>query len=291
MKYKINHNFSNELGQFISHWGEEAQKDMAVEEMSELIKEICKEKRAKAKGEDNTKNLIEETADVLLMALEMAEMLNYNKVMQVVNQKMTRTMKRLADSKAREADKRNKNNNVLYLHKTDNVFFDDASAKIREGIAQHTANIQNLIGGDKIIRDGKVLPMPADAQEQLRQAKEAILRMNTPLSSLHRPVEGAENDSTMFVKYRRKSENTFEAFRFGIDNPPIHWFQDKRAYTNFMNLLKRGDYHGYYIVKNSADGDIVRNYSTRMSWGFSPEEFTEWFVPCRTEMEPTEVMA
>lgn len=51
----------------ISTYGEKAQKLMAIEEMSELTKEICKDFR----GELNREHLIEEMADVLIMLDQM----------------------------------------------------------------------------------------------------------------------------------------------------------------------------------------------------------------------------
>ena len=51
----------------ISAYGEKAQKLMAIEEMSELTKEICKDFRGKLDRE----HLIEEMADVLIMLDQM----------------------------------------------------------------------------------------------------------------------------------------------------------------------------------------------------------------------------
>ena len=53
--------------QAISAYGEKAQKLMAIEEMSELTKEICKDFRGKL----NREHLIEEMADVLIMLDQM----------------------------------------------------------------------------------------------------------------------------------------------------------------------------------------------------------------------------
>lgn len=53
--------------QAIETYGEKAQKLMAIEEMSELTKEICKDFRGKL----NRENLIEEMADVLIMLDQM----------------------------------------------------------------------------------------------------------------------------------------------------------------------------------------------------------------------------
>lgn len=51
----------------ISTYGEKAQKLVAIEEMSELTKEICKDFR----GQLNREHLIEEVADVLIMLDQM----------------------------------------------------------------------------------------------------------------------------------------------------------------------------------------------------------------------------
>ena len=51
----------------IQTFGKREQKLMAIEEMSELTKEICKDFR----GELNRENLIEEMADVLIMLDQM----------------------------------------------------------------------------------------------------------------------------------------------------------------------------------------------------------------------------
>lgn len=47
----------------IDAWGEDAQLNVAIEELSELIKEICKQKR----GIGVSDNLVEEVADVEIM--------------------------------------------------------------------------------------------------------------------------------------------------------------------------------------------------------------------------------
>lgn len=58
------------LIQAIEKWGDSIQLDMVVEEMSELIKEICKYKR----GRVNRSEIIEEIADVSIM-LEQAKII------------------------------------------------------------------------------------------------------------------------------------------------------------------------------------------------------------------------
>ena len=53
----------------ITTFGKKHQKDMAIEEMSELTKAICKERRARTKTEraEARANIIEEIADVYIM--------------------------------------------------------------------------------------------------------------------------------------------------------------------------------------------------------------------------------
>lgn len=60
-------NYQEIFNKAMSTYGEKAQKLMAIEEMSELTKEICKDFR----GELNRENLIEEMADVLIMLDQM----------------------------------------------------------------------------------------------------------------------------------------------------------------------------------------------------------------------------
>lgn len=56
-------NYNNIYEKAINTCGENAQLDMVIEEMSELIKEICKKKR----GKDNHDAITEEIADVEIM--------------------------------------------------------------------------------------------------------------------------------------------------------------------------------------------------------------------------------
>ena len=51
------------LERAIEYYGKDMQLNVAIEEFSELIKEICKHKR----GADNLDNIIEEMADCYLM--------------------------------------------------------------------------------------------------------------------------------------------------------------------------------------------------------------------------------
>ena len=58
---------TNTYKQAIEEYGVRAQKLMAIEEMSELTKEICKDFRGKL----NREHLVEEMADVLIMLDQM----------------------------------------------------------------------------------------------------------------------------------------------------------------------------------------------------------------------------
>lgn len=55
--------YTDTLNRAIAEFGASNQLDMAIEEMSELIKEICKSKR----GSDNKEKVCEEIADVYIM--------------------------------------------------------------------------------------------------------------------------------------------------------------------------------------------------------------------------------
>ena len=86
----------------IKQWGEESQLRMCIEEMSELTKELCKYIRlVKDEGIDDVdlklaqtkKNIIEETADVLNCAEQMALMFGKDQVDQIRKEKIKRASK------------------------------------------------------------------------------------------------------------------------------------------------------------------------------------------------------
>lgn len=81
------------LERAIEVYGKDMQLNVAIEEFSELIKEICKHKR----GEDNRENIIEEMADCYIMLEQLGVIfdiwfadLDYKKV-----EKLERLEKRL----------------------------------------------------------------------------------------------------------------------------------------------------------------------------------------------------
>lgn len=83
--------------QAIELYGEKAQKLMAIEEMSELTKEICKDFR----GQLNREHLIEEMADVTITIDQLMIMykISGDEIQQMRERKMERLKERLEDSK------------------------------------------------------------------------------------------------------------------------------------------------------------------------------------------------
>ena len=79
--------------QAISTYGEKAQKLMAIEEMSELTKEICKDFRGKLDRE----HLIEEIADVTITIYQLLMMyeIGDDEIQQMCERKMERLKERL----------------------------------------------------------------------------------------------------------------------------------------------------------------------------------------------------
>lgn len=89
------------LKEAIAHYGEDLQLDVAIEEMSELTKEIVKHKR----GADNRLEIVEEISDVLIMIgqLQIIFGIDNDEIAEVGELKLTRLKRRL------EAE-RNENN-------------------------------------------------------------------------------------------------------------------------------------------------------------------------------------
>lgn len=83
--------------QAIDTYGVRAQKLMAIEEMSELTKEICKDFR----GQLNREHLIEEMADVTITLEQLMIMykISGDEIQQMRERKMERLKERLEDSK------------------------------------------------------------------------------------------------------------------------------------------------------------------------------------------------
>ena len=92
------------LNQAIETYGAEAQLNVAIEEFSELIKEICKHKRYM----DNTKAIIEEMADcyIMLEQMKMIFGLGSTVITDAMDKKIKRLKSRLIDCKIEKVGER-----------------------------------------------------------------------------------------------------------------------------------------------------------------------------------------
>lgn len=81
------------LKKAIQEYGAFAQLDMIIEEMSELTKEICKNKR----GKDNRSAIVEEMADVYIMLkqLEIIFSIDEDEINEAIDFKVDRLKERL----------------------------------------------------------------------------------------------------------------------------------------------------------------------------------------------------
>ena len=83
------------LEKAINIYGKDMQLTVAVEELSELIKEICKHKR----GADNREAIIEEVVDceIMIMQLEIIFDIKQDEINRVAHAKLERLEKGLAE--------------------------------------------------------------------------------------------------------------------------------------------------------------------------------------------------
>lgn len=86
------------IKRIINHYGKEAQKDVAIEEMSELTKELIKERRIKY----NMDSILEEIADVTLMLHQLLIIYNFTEedVKRIIDEKVERQIKRIEDEES-----------------------------------------------------------------------------------------------------------------------------------------------------------------------------------------------
>jgi hypothetical protein len=91
------------LEKAIATYGKDAQLNVAIEELSELIKEICKNKR----GTDNREAIIEEMADCYIMLQQMRIIfgISTSELRSEEQEKMIRLEKRLEERSGNETDK------------------------------------------------------------------------------------------------------------------------------------------------------------------------------------------
>lgn len=86
---------SSTLEKAIETYGKDMQLNVAIEEFSELIKEICKNKR----GADNRDSILEELADcyIMMKQIEMIFGISKNEIATEADKKVTRLEKRLGE--------------------------------------------------------------------------------------------------------------------------------------------------------------------------------------------------
>ncbi|MDR3125555.1 MAG: hypothetical protein LBU20_00555 [Candidatus Nomurabacteria bacterium] len=90
----------NILRQFVAKWGEDAEIKMAIEEMAELTKELCKSWRGKTKSspgaiEENRQHIREEIADVLITVGNLKMIFGAKEIEEVVDAKLRRGLVQL----------------------------------------------------------------------------------------------------------------------------------------------------------------------------------------------------
>lgn len=85
------------LREAIEHYGTDVQLTVAIEELSELTKEICKSRR----GSKNISELIEEIADcyIILEELQIIYDINSTALMSMIDYKKERLRRRMEESK------------------------------------------------------------------------------------------------------------------------------------------------------------------------------------------------
>ena len=97
--------FKEAYKKFLETWGVDMQSIMAIEEMSELTKAICKEKRCRGisgKHEEALVNIKEEIADVLNVAEQLAYVYGEEEIEEIRNQKIERTLNKIKEEKCRK---------------------------------------------------------------------------------------------------------------------------------------------------------------------------------------------
>lgn len=86
------------IEQIAAHYGFTSQADIAIEECGELIQAVCKFRRGYS--EERYTNLLEEIADVYIMARQMRYLLGYESIDKIIEDKLSRQMRRIADESA-----------------------------------------------------------------------------------------------------------------------------------------------------------------------------------------------
>lgn len=97
--------FKRAYEKFLNTWGVDTQSLMAIEEMSELTKAICKLNRKKGCGEkyyEALANLKEEIADVLNTIEQLQYVYGEEEITKIRKQKIERTLKKIGEEKCRK---------------------------------------------------------------------------------------------------------------------------------------------------------------------------------------------
>lgn len=97
----MKNNFKEAYKTFLEKWGYDAQSLMAIEEMSELTKALCKYKRF---GKENASqeikdNILEEIADVLNTVEQLALYFGEEEVEKIRKQKIDKTLNKIEKEK------------------------------------------------------------------------------------------------------------------------------------------------------------------------------------------------
>lgn len=82
------------IKKILDHYGIDKQIDIAIEEMSELIKELCKYKR----GGNNVESIKEELCDTLIMCYQIQYAFNFKEELDIenlMNKKLDRQLERI----------------------------------------------------------------------------------------------------------------------------------------------------------------------------------------------------
>lgn len=82
------------IEQIAAHYGFTSQADMLCEESAEYMVALNKLRRGKPDAYNNIK---EEVADVLIMARQLRYLLGYEEIDRIIDEKLNRQMRRIAD--------------------------------------------------------------------------------------------------------------------------------------------------------------------------------------------------
>ena len=113
------------LKKAIDTYGAEPQLNVAIEELSELIKEICKHKR----GADNIEAIIEEMADVYIMLEQMQMIFDLGST--VIPVAMQKKIDRL-EKRLNKESKDTENNEIVRCIECKHLMFSDCYGECRK---------------------------------------------------------------------------------------------------------------------------------------------------------------